>query len=120
MDVELIQLNMYYMYAFVPSSSTARLLGYKAFHGRTDGKHDGPKEYQPIIRIFPSEKDGEAYPLKGADPSDVLWTEPQGTDSKFTLADLLNYSNISLDKQGAKMPAQPEAQYHATRRATAA
>ena len=101
-DVEKLKLNMYYMYDFAPRDQD-KSLGYKAFRGRTDSKHQGPEHFQPVIRIFPStdpQKPDEkvAYPLRTARDEDVIHTEDKGVDTHMTLADILNYANVSLDE----------------------
>ena len=101
-DVEKLKLNMYYMYDFAPRDQD-KSLGYKAFRGRTDSKHQGAEHFQPVIRIFPStdpQKPDEkvAYPLRTARDEDVIHTEDKGVDTHMTLADILNYANVSLDE----------------------
>ena len=99
--VEDLAVNLYYMYSFVPSGFVAGLLGYHSFEGRSDSKHEGDAQFQPIIRIFPSKDPatGEIYNLRDAKASDAIYTQPQGTNSKFTLGDILTHANVSLDEK---------------------
>jgi hypothetical protein len=101
-DVEKLKLNFYYVYDFAPRDQDKNL-GYQSFGGRTDSKHQGPEHFQPVIRIFPStdpQKPDEnvAYPLRTARDQDVIYEEEKGVDSHMTLAQILNYANVSLDE----------------------
>ena len=101
-DVEKLKLNFYYVYDFAPRDQD-KSLGYQSFGGRTDSKHQGPEHFQPVIRIFPStdpQKPDEnvAYPLRTARDQDVIYEEEKGVDSHMTLAQILNYANVSLDE----------------------
>ena len=97
--VEDLTVNLYYMYSFVPSGFVAGLLGYhclRVARQQARRRWSVPADY-PHLPVERSAT-GEIY-NQDAKASDAIYTQPQGTNSKFTLGDILTHANVSLDEK---------------------
>ena len=116
--VEDLTVNLYYMYSFVPSGFVAGLLGYHSLRVARCGKRRR-RSVQPIIASSRrrSRRRAKLQP-EGREASDAIYTQPQGTNSKFTLGDILTHANVSLERSGRRRSTARDARHCSARPAS--